>query len=361
MNTEVNQLATGLSELAESPAPPSGVDVFAAVRTGRARVRRRRFAVLTAAVLAVGASTLVVLPGGRASSVAPAEGPSARTTPSPTSTGSPAPVPVVPSGAGSMDPTTVPVTGTDPLSTDAAFGWLPGTVTSTLNWVDWQGLSIEARGELGANTPDFRLKVYPAGRTPDLKPFPTGADAIRVDAPPVNGREAYWVSSDDPAYRVGLSILRWKSADGRWAELTSTYLSAADQGTVPLRIAAAATIGTRTLSLPFRLSGVPDGFKVSGMTFTRQPADSRQPWSVELNYAAGGSYFTTTVTPDTAPDYYPSSGPPHACVSDKGVRACVAPLGGTTVLDPVGGTKGWLGKLTLLGTDESRWTTDVLG
>ncbi|GAA1501397.1 hypothetical protein GCM10009760_64230 [Kitasatospora kazusensis] len=380
MNTDQSGLAARLAELAESAAPPSTVDVHTAARDGRARVRRRRFAVAatTLAVLVAGASTLAVLrPGAAADSVRPADG--APRSPSPTGTpskyvgGPGSPAPAAPTSA----QTALPFSGSDPLTAEAAFGWLPDFTKSVWYRAEWNGTSLQARGVVGGTpaSPVMTLTVYPAGTTPELKDFPTGAHAVRVDAPAVNGREAYWVSSNDANYREGLDLLRWRTPDGRWAQLDSSGLPAADREQVPLRVAAGVTFAHRQVPLPFRLHGVPDTFKVSGVIVQQPVADAPQPWEVDVNYAAGDYNFTTVFVPagSTAtvpaavipsraplPGLPPVSQEPMACGNAQGVRACVSaqPVG---MLGPVGGLTGWLGRFTLLGPDQSAWTTGVLG
>lgn len=88
-----------------------------------------------------------------------------------------------------------------------------------------------------------------------------------------------------------------------------------------------------------------------------------------MGFSVGpGRYFVTDITPDgpTATPSVPPGFPtgrvgPHACRTGNGLNICVAPLQEVEMLDPVGGMEGWLDRVTLLGTDESRWTTDVLG
>jgi len=351
-----NGLSEGLAALANTAAPASTVDVNQARRVGRSRLLRRRFAVLgTVTAVAVGAATLATaLPGGGSTvTVAPATSPSASPslTPSPTSTGA-VRLPARPSGIPSSSQTTASFEGRDPLTAELAFGWLPDSATPVEYSLQFDGMSVRAGGRTSEDAPSFRAKLFPAGVTPELGTFPQGAKMVRVDAPPVRGREAYWVSSDDPAYREATNTLRWRTPDGRWAELDSQNLKGADRQSVPLRVAGGVVVLPQQIPLPFKVNRLPEGAKVSGAQYETGKDPSN--WTASVSFSTSDAYFSLTVQPVAAPTNQQN------CTTANGLRACVS-LGKPSVLDPVGGAEAWLKQLTLLGTDESRWTTEVLG
>lgn len=351
-----NGLSEGLTALANTAAPASTVDVNEARRVGRSRLLRRRFAVLgTVTAVAVGAATLAsALPGGGSTVVvAPATTPSGHPslTPSPTSTGARR-LPALPSGVPSSSQTTASFEGRDPLTAELAFGWLPDPASPVAYSLQFDGMTVRAGGRTFDNAPLFRAKLYPAGVTPELGTFPQGAKMLRVDAPPIRGREAYWVSSDDPAYREATNTLRWRTPDGRWAELDSQNLKGDDRQSVPLRVAGGVVVLPQQIPLPFKVNRLPEGARASGAELEsgKDPAD----WMASASFSTADSYFSLTVQPVAAPTNQ------QDCTTANGLRACVS-LGKPAVLDSVGGVQAWLKQLTLLGTDQSAWTTEVLG
>ncbi|MFJ8045629.1 hypothetical protein ACIRBX_34485 [Kitasatospora sp. NPDC096147] len=369
------------------PGPASTVDALRAQRDGTARLRRRRRTAIGATVVAVAAAATLslTLPGsGGGRSLAPV-GPatsspassSASSLPSPTWAGSPTGLPGTGTGAGTGTPvptdsqTSAPYSGKAPISVEAEFGWLPDSVRTIRYQLTPYGVQVRAEGSWSDTAPLYFLTVFDAGVTPPLPDFPGGSHGVKLPAPPVNGQEAYWLSSDDPGYAAGLNTLRWKAADGRWLELQSSYVPAAERTQTPLRIAAGVTIAHRALPLPLRVDGIPPGFVVSSGSFDRPVGTGRGGWSVDLNLSsAPGRYFTTVVTPD-GPEPTPTadlpSGPAdgHAqpgpvCKTGAGLKVCVH-LTQQDALDALGGPQAWLDRITPLGTDPAGWTTDVLG
>ncbi|WP_441248248.1 hypothetical protein [Kitasatospora sp. McL0602] len=380
MNEET-KLAAELSVLAEESASSSGVDVHEALRRGRGRLLRRRVALLTAATAVVASSVALaaVLPGsGKAAG--PAAQPTVTVSPSPSgvSTWNPIPPPAGPAAAPSDSRTPAPLTGMDPLISDGRFGWLPDSIKTISYSLESNGGWANAQGDPGKlGSPSFHLKVYPVGVTPELpnlpdgKPnlpgFTPGNHAIRVDAPPVNGREAYWITASDPNMAKAMNLLRWKTAEGRWAELDSGYLSGEDSQRLPLQVAAGVTTGHWQVPLPLRISDLPTSFTVNSVSLeqSRDGNDFRLDLSIG---AAADEFIGVTVGPDVpeAEQSGPSGGPirqqPTACKSEHGVKVCIKVWRNPEhALDPVGGAQGLLNRITLLGTDQTKWSTAVLG
>ncbi|MCU7820324.1 hypothetical protein [Kitasatospora sp. DSM 101779] len=376
MNEET-RLAEELSALADQSTPPSGVDVHGAVRRGRGRLLRRRVAVLTAATTVVACSVALaaVLPGN-GEAAGPAVQPTTSVSPSPSGvhTWNPIPPPSGSAATPSETRTPAPVTGTDPLISDGRFGWLPDSIKTISYTREANGEWANALGDPGKfPTPSFSLKVFPAGVTPALptlsdgKPnlpgYKPGNHAIRVDAPPVNGREAYWITASDPNFAEGMNILRWKTAEGRWAELGSGSLSGADRQRIPLKVAAGVSTGHWQVPLPLRIGDMPKGYTVTSVTL-RQSRDGRD-FTLDMSLGASDDGFIgVTVKPDvpdpvqTGPDGTPRT--PHAmtCRSEHGVKACLDELGHSQhVFDAAGGAQGLLDRITLFGTDPATWST----
>ncbi|WP_354640837.1 hypothetical protein [Kitasatospora camelliae] len=346
MSEEANELTEGLVRLAGSAAPESRVDAGAAVRAGRARLRRRRLGVAGAAatVLVLVSTLSVALPGHGGG----ASGPASDATQS-----------------------AVPLDKRSPLNIVADFGWLPEGLETFRYSLASYGVTVRAEGvkpEQGMVMPPmYQLEMFAEGVTPELGTFPNGSHAIKRPAPDVNGQEAYWLWSDDPGYAQDVKVLRWKSADGRWLELRDLYVPKEEREQLVLRIAANVVVGTKPIPLPLRLNGVPADFRLISASFERRTRDDRPKWTAEVNFASGPhSSIGTTVTPDDPRfDVNATTTPPgmivkpRTCKSADGVRVCTMSMQ-EDAFDAVGGPKSWLEKVTLLGADESKWTADVL-
>ncbi|MER5862779.1 hypothetical protein [Kitasatospora sp. NPDC002040] len=367
MTDDFSPLRAGLEAMVEIPGPVSGVDLQRAQRDGRARLRRRRQGLAVAgATLAVGAVLTVTLvaSGGTGGAVGPAMGASGSPSPSATGPSRAASAPVV-------SQTTASYTGRDPLTVEADFGWLPSGIDDVRYQLAFDGMTVHATSSRAAvndaRATMFRLRAYPAGVTPELSGSVVGSQAVRVAAPAVNGQEAYRVTSDGLADTEGPNLLRWRSADGRWLELESGYLDRADREQVPLRIAAGVRLERRALPLPVRIRDVPAGVVLSSASFERRTESGKETWRLLLNHSTPAGYFSTLVVPamahpsgtPTAPGGSIDTGEREDCRPDQGLEICVASIQ-DAALGPVGGLQGWLGKVSLLGTDPAKWTTDVV-
>ncbi|MFF4345685.1 hypothetical protein ACFY00_37995 [Kitasatospora sp. NPDC001540] len=321
----------------ERSAPPSRVDPALAVLRGRARHRRRVWTVVAAAAAVVlSAGSLVVLRDG--GGAGPAEVPSVL----PTATGRPD------QGA--------PVTGRTVLAVPARFGWLPESVSaveyrSGPGGSDVVALVGPASGGGGHGGGQFLLTAFPEGVTPDVDPLIGAGDGLRIGAPPVNGQEAYWVSSSDPAFAAATNLLRFRGADGIWYQLESSGLAEADRQSVPLRIAAGVVPGRYVPPMPLALSSLPADTVVTRASLRRSVHDGAG-WRAEVGFQQDGSHY---VTVSAEPGEVPG---PAVCASDGGVRRCVEeaqPGSGADATLPV-----WLNRVVARGTDEGAWSADVL-
>jgi hypothetical protein len=331
MTTETTLLVQALDELAEAPAPPSRIDIERARTSGRRRLHLRRAGVLggLAALVLAASLTVTALPG-------PESGSGKRAT--------------------ETDAAAAGEVGTDPLTAHASFGWLPPTIVGVGYQVGAHDDLAMARGT-GQNPTTILLKVYPAGTTPGLGTFATGATQVRVPTEPINGRSAYWVSADsaDPT-NAGDTYLRWQTADGRWAEIHAYYLISSDLQGVLRHVASTVTAGEAAVPLPIRVKGLPAGFRLDEAILDR-PAPGSGAWTLQLIYSVDGGFVDINVAPAGA-EGRPADG---ACATAHGLQVCVeAPQGVPPSLAAIGGTKGLLDRITPLGMDEHNWTTNVI-
>ncbi|MFI8086511.1 hypothetical protein ACIF6L_37675 [Kitasatospora sp. NPDC086009] len=343
-NNEYQNLTGRLSSLADEPAPPSAVDTAWAVVRGRSRLRRRRgaawgaaAAVTAAAVL--GGSLLTRPAGGTATPEAPGT--------------------LV--AASSPQVSSAARTGTDPFFTEARFGWLPDSLNAAggigYGYADALGAEHTSAKvwTKGQSTPNLSLSLAPG----NAEPAHVGRHT--VPAPPVDGRSAHWLVSDNPL-PVDPVTLSWETASGRWAQLDAYAPKEARPEETLLRIAAGARFGRTDLPLPVYLTGLPAAFKVSAVSLLRPSAVIDEPWRVSLALTAEKLSVDVMVQPETAePAVAPPGADPRECEVDKGVRICVSTRSGANpALEAIGGLPGLLAKIRSVGADEGAWTVDVL-
>ncbi|MCC9311748.1 hypothetical protein LN042_32580 [Kitasatospora sp. RB6PN24] len=375
MPEEIPELMEQLIDLAETGAPGSRVDAELAIRVGRGRRRRRRFAIgSAAAVLAFGVGALTVLPAvGHHTRVVPAMSAGA-----PVSDGaSPSPTSSYFAAAsmpeGSTDPDKyVPALGSDPLVSEASFGWLPswavGGSSGTTYASGYAGGVDTALTGAGATltesleAPGVRLTLYPATATSQPPALSTLPPSMLQPADPVNGRQAYWVADGSPPANPRL---QWLTDTGRWAELTGTRLPGPDPRTALHRIAENVRTTARQVPLPVWFSGLPLDFKLSATDLFEPNPGSSAPWSLQLRFTHGNARIVVLVqralsAQDPSAGLTPSA-PPGAqtCATRDGVRICVAEEGADQMMAEVGSEADLLAHFHLLGTDQSAWTTLV--
>jgi hypothetical protein len=388
---------TALRDIADTPEPPSTVDVAAARRHGSRRLLIRRAAVPAIAVVAVaGALTISrgLVPGHSERAVAP-------------------PQPA----------TTSPVVNSpwlfDPLVPYASFGWLPSGfsesaannvaavnqgVTSATDFVSREAaapaadrllyLQVNARGTCALYPAGAKANVLARG---SLQVTCTDAsfDVTGV-APDVHGNAAFWTDHG--------SGIAWQYAPEAWAELFAyrtsggeTPPSAATKAML-LKVAAhVAYGGTTPLTFPFRLSGLPAGWQLSRASFT--VSGGRMTGS---GITAGPGIDTSALTIDAstlsgraACDFVTGRSTSTSYVTRLGVKwlyrkvdlpgnawqelCATGPVDGLTGVtigmnmnDPatgkplpgaaqLAGALGVLARLRLLGPDSAAWTTSPVG
>ncbi|MFE5585065.1 hypothetical protein [Kitasatospora sp. NPDC056531] len=347
--TDHYELTAALSALADEPAPPAAFDITSSITRGRARLHRRYRATAGAvAVVAAAALTATMLtkPGNTAPAVQTLPAVTATATPTPTSTAT---------GAAA-----------DPLSTEISYGWLP-------DWVDQPGRidrEVQARGvysahkDTGRNIPRLNLQLYPAGVEPpiDYQASPYEMHLKREDAPPIDGRTAYWTTLPSGTQTWSL---RWLTPSGRWAELGASNGTPEQTGRdVLLKVANGVKYGHRDVPLPVQFTGLPEGFGTPDVVqLSRPDPGGRGAWNLYLKFQVQGKTVTLELRPDTdEPGTMPTAHPTPAptCESRNGVWICAdAPAGTPQALEQIGGLSGLLSRTEPIGVNERDWTTDV--
>ncbi|MFJ9785011.1 hypothetical protein ACIRSS_35945 [Amycolatopsis sp. NPDC101161] len=325
-----SELATMLKDLADTPAPPLRIDVDRARRAGGRRRRARTTA------LALGCAAVVAAGGATAVAVSRHDAP-------------PAPPAVLPEPAPPA-PALAPAPTDNPMVARAKFGWLPEQIKGVEYAVGAHGDTALAIGS-GDLPPMIWVSVS------DQEPTVPQDVAGRQTRIPVRvgDRDGYWITDDanDPLNH-GQTYLRWRTSDGRWAQLLAYYLAVPDLPRVLTRVAAGVTFANRPVPLPLRITSLPDTFRLGDGYLSRRPGQDGVPWRLVLQYSANGALATITVSlPGGRAD---GPGVP-ACVTKNGLRACVkvdkAEAAGIT-------SQELLSRITLIGPDEAKWTTHVL-
>ncbi|GAA0911134.1 hypothetical protein [Virgisporangium aurantiacum] len=342
-------LTAALTDLAQASAPPSSIDAARARAAGRRRMRLRKAAWTSGIITVALAATLT---------------PAALM------------IPVDPSPAAS-DPPAVD-RSRSPLVSRVEFGWLPSYFGAVSYNEGYHGVFADARGteptghvgEFGL-MPTVVLSAYPRGTEPtpdrlvneslDL-PTPNPPRWHQVPAPAVNKRPAYWVTEDAADPLNGGDIhLRWQVARDQWVEIHAYYLpDDAPKQEVVLRIAAAARVGDRAVPMPFYITGMPAGFELDEANLLRRPfLPGGPPWSAGLLYFVPGTTYTLGIGVSPTAPQEPSRG--KTCWTVDAFDLCITAVNGVPpALDAIGGLEGLRSRITILGSDDRNWTTDVL-
>lgn len=341
IDSQEETLTRILGAVAQDPAPPCAVDIAAVVNDGHRDRRRRR--ALTAGAMAL------LLAAGTAALTLPlrrVQQPDTRV------------------HHAMVDPR-------DPLFVDAQFGWLPASMTDTTANSDrsphvamlW---AKPPNAPSAGGGPSLTVNVYPKGQSP-LVQRPDeldGLDGKGSPAPDVNGRPAYWkVGSLKAAPQL---TLYWQSTDGQWVELSDALdpmISKADL----LRVAADLTVATMSAPMPFYIAHSAGISVVSAEEETRgggHRTASKAIFSITTTFGPGSSYTfdisahtgAPPIFPSLPPQAEPNAGATHLCATERGLDICVTTFGPT----PTAALRTALDHIVPLGTDLSRWTTDVL-
>ncbi len=271
---ERSTVHTLLHDLAESPAPPSTVDIRRAASVGRRTVRLRRALTGGSAAIAVVALTGVLgvlINGGTGSTPQPG----------PIGTASQTPPPDRPM------PERAP-TAFDPMMRYAEFGWLPDGVsdlgfTATADSLRLDAVMVPGPGGDGESSPSVQVIIVTAGHGVDPSSYdnpsvPPEGMASGLDAEPVNDRRAAWLNLDD-----GRLALRWEYAPGAWAAVTVSNVD--DMKDVARAVASDVRFATNTpVVLPFRTTAIPPSLPVVSVQVSRNTYGSQ--WWATLQYGS---------------------------------------------------------------------------
>jgi len=355
-------LNTALRDLADS-GTPRPLDVGRAVADGRRGARRARFAVVggTAAVVAIAGAIVSALPSGGSTSgaVSPAG-------PAPTSETAAAP-----SGAGQSTPAAV--NAADPDLTHWQFDYLPSGMTQ-IGGSTSPDLSVSVTSAYSA-TGKFRLQLESQTREPTLGE-PAGDNPTQwVPAEVAGSRQAFWAGYADGRIEHGggelgsAARLYWQTARGDWLELTAVYTTdRADWKEQTLQTAAHVVKADQAVPMPITITGgFPADFQDRGTNLYLWDGDA----SVSIFRTVGKSEIYILAFPTGKAKYWVDNkiggtldGAPrqavHTCKDSNGLTVCVAvDQGEPASLTAIGGRQGLLDRITSLGTDRSKWTTDV--
>jgi hypothetical protein len=362
MTGETTDLKRRLEQVANTPRPRPQIDITGLAVRGRRILRVRRACAVAGSAVAVGLVATLMATGLPRLGAVPDRPASPATT-----------------------PTSRPNTGAypNPLVQRAVFGWLPKGYTTRSVIEDHQNgrHTFEATAALdGGRHGIVDLTDFGAGPEPILGYLSGGIPARPRPAAPVKGKQAHWITNPGTGSR-----LRWQYGSHRWAELS--VQGRPDNASTIYRIAASITFGTaKPTPFPFRATGLPTGLKVylsaDGPGLGRRSGDSAY-----LDFSAGAYTPNNSLSISvTAAGLIPQrivAGDPGREVTVDGHRAIdrqsrtggvprhtliVFGVGGFDVtvsahgqtlerLEATGGVMGLYHRITVLGTDPSRWTT----
>ncbi|TDC90777.1 hypothetical protein [Actinomadura sp. 7K507] len=352
----MNDLKAELERLAGSPGPPPAVDVAAAVVAGR-RIRlmrraRRAAAVVVAAGAAAAVAVVAVLPSSHE------ERP---------------------------DKVVEPPAYPSPLVEEAAFGWLPaGYARTRVTRESGRNPTYEVHAGRGPGGAPIALTVMPPGKRPGIPLLPGARKGRLTKAAPVNGRPAYWsIKPGGPGSEQVAAEFRWEYRPESWALLSVNDRAVADAATVH-RVAAGVKFGgNEPVAFPMRVSGIPDGLKVTQTWVGTRPeamialGTSRGDDQLTVMLSASRPQARKNFKPNTTIDGHPAfdtrlphPGPRTGKASnrqtlwvfgvdgfDVNIVAAGEPL---RRLQASGGVTGLFRRITPLGTDPAEWTTTPL-
>ncbi|NUR58575.1 MAG: hypothetical protein HOV87_07780 [Catenulispora sp.] len=366
-------LTTRLHDLADS-APPRVMDVEGVLQQGRRSLRRQQAAALgggTAVLAATGLALSVLAHTGSAASGTPVAGGTPATSAAATKPSAPAPA---------LDPH-------DPIVTHWQFGYLPEGMT-----VDGDAGSLNATASMVWAYADsgFGLRLQTLDREPPGQP--DGKGSLHKISTQVQGAAvAYWYGDDgrgglvqdvnDSLPILNMARLVWQLPSGQWFMITAVNVDTrTDWKEQTLKAAAQVIRQDRSAPAPIRLTRVPEGFSLLGGVVTRDILSTFIAFGGITTREIGGSYgeLDLTMTPSdpaaarTKIVAFPLGKktddlPPmqkddtDTCADANGLTVCViVPRDHQAALKAIGGAEGLLQRVTALGDDPAKWTTDVV-
>lgn len=357
-------LPTALRTMAESGQPPA-MDVDRVLREGRHSRTRRRMAALGGGTAAVAATALAVGVLAPAGSAGHGSGDQADPGRSPTTT-KPTPAAAV---------TTLPaaVNPHDPIQTHWGFGYLPEGMTLTGGTGSATSSYSTAFAYAGSG---FRMQVQAMDKPPIIDPGnKNGVPTEKVPASVPGAVQAYWlgyghgqiVTRGQGFFADGLATLVWQPPGGQWLSMTAVHVDRnADWKQQTLKAAAHVVRQDRSVPMPIKLAGVPQGFNLYGATVTRDNADTFLEYNLLAGYDKGRNPEIVAILAfKTGGQWKPGDGAPpqntSTCKDSNGLTVCIStPDPAPAPLTAMGGAKALLQRITSLGNDPANWTTDVV-
>lgn len=366
MTDEITDLKRGLEQIANTPRQRPQIDITGPAARGRRMLRVRRAYAVTGSAAAIGLVATLMATG------------LPRLSAEPDRPASPA-VPTAPQPDAGAYP--------NPLVQRAVFGWLPKGCTIRSVIEDHQNgqHTFEAMAGLnGGRQSIVDLTDFGVGPEPILGYLSGGKPARPLTAAPVNGRQAHWITKPGTGYG---GRLRWQYGSHRWAEIH--VQGAADNTSTIYRIAKSITFYTaKPTAFPFRVKGLPNGLK-NYLSVAGSGLGSGSTDSADVSFAAGvytpNNWLDISLTPaDLMAQLFARD--PGRKVTVDGHRAIdrqsrsggvarhtliVMGVNGFDVkiqasgqtlqrLETIGGIFALYHRITVLGTDPSRWTTTPL-
>lgn len=371
MSPDLPELSAKLEQdAAAGPIPPSRIDLDRACQDGYRSRRNRRALTTVTGVGTVGlcaALAAVFLPHALGTTDDAAAGADH------TASSAVSPSPSAQAASGFLTYTaTVP----------ASFGWLPDNVDYIITGppsAGDAGFSARASGyipgtDAGSAPSAGQASVY---LTLNSKEATASSESklYRIAGPTIGSGHAqsYWVTKTaGDKTNGGDPTLEWQTASGQWAQV-----DASDMGGDPLvatveHIADTVHIGATDLAVPLRIKNLPGAFTVSQVVLT-EPAHTTgsSDWSLFTSYtlgqnAAGAHGQVYVVAQGTEVGRLTGVGPRSAgtssdCKTTGGIVYCATTTySGASSADDQPTAAQLLGDVTLLGDDQSGWSSHLL-
>jgi len=331
-----DDLATALRTMAESDEPPV-MDVERVLHEGRHSLVRRRVATLGggAAVRAVTALAVGML---------------------------------APAGSAGRDGTDSSAAGAafsvnpnDPVTTHWQFGYVPDGMAA-YGGIDTTEEQVST--VLQSENSRFQVELIPVA-APVRLGVPEDGPTEKVSVAVPGTTKAYWYGFGNGRIARGngdegqMATLEIQLKSGQWINLIANNVEArADWQDQILRAAAHVVRQDRSVPMPFRLAGAPEGFTFRGGRTMRNNGTTH----ADLMYRLGPEQDFDTMVGIVAFTTGSEGADKRAtCKDSKGLTLCVIPpVPEPAQLTAIGGAQGLLDRVTSLGDDPANWTTDVI-
>lgn len=175
----------------------------------------------------------------------------------------------------------------DPMVSTIALGWLPTHLTHRTTEITATEQDVfYGEGSASKGTAGLAVMFLPAGQQfEDMGAVGLSPGATPVATAPVRGSSAYCLVGGNETLAAGgsqCSALRWRYADGGWAQVSyhsaDRSVTAAQTAAIVRRVAENATLTANDpVRVPFRLTGA-----AAGLTVMSSLVDSGSPGSAEL-------------------------------------------------------------------------------